>query len=310
MLASQVDFEPGPAGEGLAAARRAIFLDWDIDVLGHGTCCQLHAQIGRSHHFGAVPLQKLGHQRRLVLIGGHEQRLGGQDVLLIARVDLGGRWRRQHLGVDLGGAQDGLRHALAMGGRNDDAGALAPCPSGAARAVQQGLGIHGQFGMDDEVEIGQVDAARSDVGGDADAGAAVPHGLERIGALGLGQFAREGDHVEAAIMEARRKVLHRFAGRGEDDGIGAFEPKQRVDDGVLALVRGHNHELVVNIGMLLARAGCRNAQRIVLEGLGQLGDGTRHGGREQQRAAILGSRSENELEVFAEAEVEHFVGFI
>ena len=39
--------------------------------------------------------------------------------------------------------------------------------------------------MDDEFEIGQVDAARRDVGRDADAGAPVAHRLQRMGALVL-----------------------------------------------------------------------------------------------------------------------------
>jgi hypothetical protein len=48
------------------------------------------------------------------------------------------------------------------------ADALAPGAPGAAAAVQQRFGIGRQVGMDDQIEIGQIDAAGRDVGGDAD----------------------------------------------------------------------------------------------------------------------------------------------
>ena len=55
--------------------------------------------------------------------------------------------------------------------------------------------------MDDEAEIGQVEAARGDVGRDADAGAAVAQRLQRVGALVLGQLARQRDDGEAALEQ-------------------------------------------------------------------------------------------------------------
>ncbi len=57
---------------------------------------------------------------------------------------------------------------------------LAGAP-GAARAVLEDLGVVRQLGVDDEVEVGQVDAARGDVGRDADAGAAVAQRLQAHG---------------------------------------------------------------------------------------------------------------------------------
>ena len=43
--------------------------------------------------------------------------------------------------------------------------------------------------MDDEIEVRQVDAARGDIGGDADTGAPIPQRLQRLGSLVLRQFA-------------------------------------------------------------------------------------------------------------------------
>ena len=55
--------------------------------------------------------------------------------------------------------------------------------------MQQGLAIIRQVGVNDECEIGQIEPARRHVGCDQDAGAAITHGLQRQGAVGLGQLA-------------------------------------------------------------------------------------------------------------------------
>ena len=83
--------------------------------------------------------------------------------------------------------------------------------------MQQGLAVVRQVGVDDEAEVGQVDAARRDVGGDADAGAAVAQRLQGVVALALGQLARERDRGEPALEQARLQVPHRLAGMAEDD---------------------------------------------------------------------------------------------
>ena len=66
---------------------------------------------------------------------------------------------------------------------------LRPGAPGAAAAVLQRLAVARQFGMHDQAEIGQVDAARGDVGRDADLRAAVAQRLQGAVALGLGQLA-------------------------------------------------------------------------------------------------------------------------
>ena len=45
------------------------------------------------------------------------------------------------------------------------------------------------IGVNDEVEVRQVDAARRHVGGDADAGASIAQRLQRLGPFVLRQFA-------------------------------------------------------------------------------------------------------------------------
>ena len=55
----------------------------------------------------------------------------------------------------------------------------------------------GSLDVDDEAEAGQVDAARGDVGGDADPGAAVAQRLQRVVALGLAVLARQRDDLRS-----------------------------------------------------------------------------------------------------------------
>ncbi len=49
---------------------------------------------------------------------------------------------------------------------------------------------------------------------------------------------------------------------------------------------------------------------VALIAAGQRLDVARHGGREQQRLALGWRRVEDEFEILAEAEIEHFVGFV
>ena len=67
--------------------------------------------------------------------------------------------------------------------------ALAAGAPGAAGPVQQRLLVGRQIGMDDEAEVGQVEAARGHVRRDADARTPVPDRLQRVVALLLRQLA-------------------------------------------------------------------------------------------------------------------------
>ncbi len=178
-------------------------------------------------------------------------------------------------------------------------------------AVQQRFGVGRQVGVDDEVEVGQVDAAGGDVGGDADAGAAVAHRLQRVGALGLAQFAGERRRPESRDWRGGRSGgLHGLAGVAEDDGALSFVKQQHVDDGVLALVVRTTMALVLDVGVLLARrwwrrGAARRAGR-------SWRDRRWRAARWPRTSACARSAGgiEDELEVFAEAEVEHLVGLV
>src|SRR3546814_3681328 len=93
--------------------------------------------------------------------------------------------------------------AAARVGDDDDRGALLARAAGATRTVLERFGIARNFDMDDEAERRQIDAARSDVGRDADLGAAVAQRLQRLVAFVLAVLARQGNRGEPALDEAR-----------------------------------------------------------------------------------------------------------
>ena len=67
---------------------------------------------------------------------------------------------------------------------------------------------------------------------------------------------------------------------------------------------------VLDVAVRLALAGGGDAQRVALVALGERGDLLGDGRREQQRAALGRRGVEDELEVLAEAQVEHLVGLV
>ena len=100
---------------------------------------------------------------------------------------------------DAGGRQYLFGFAAARGRDEQNADPFASGTTGAARAILQDLRVVGQIGMDDEAEIRQIDAARSDVGCNADAGAAIAQSLQCVIAFGLAEFARKRDDGTAAF---------------------------------------------------------------------------------------------------------------
>ena len=164
--------------------------------------------------------------------------------------------------------------------------------------------------MDDEAQRWQVDAARGDVGGDADARPAIAQRLQRGVALALRMLARQRDDAEAAVLQGGVQPAHAFAGGAEADrGLGFMEAQQ-VDHRVLDLRRADGDRLVGDVAMAAGLADEVEAQRVALVAFGKTRDRARHGRGEQQRAARLGSRVEDLLEVLAKAHVEHLVGLV
>ena len=179
-----------------------------------------------------------------------------------------------------------------------------------ARAMLHRFRVTRQFDMHDQAERGQVDAARGDVSGDADAGALVAQRLQRMVALILAMLARQGHGRKAALGKARMQMADIVARGAEQDGCFRFMETQQVDHRILDVGRRHRHRLVADVAMAALFRHGRNAQRILLVPLGHRHDGLGHGGGKEQRAPIFGRAIEDRFQILAKAHVEHLVGFV
>ena len=196
---------------------------------------KLQPQIGGGDLLGAVRRHQFLDKRDLVVARRNRQSRIVQDALAVVTLDVGGAWRGDGARFKFRQLQHPRRRAAPMKRHDQRANALAASAARAAAPMQQRVGVGRQVGVNDKVEIRQVDAARRHVGRHADAGASVAHRLKRIGALGLAEFARERDHRKAAVPQSARQMLHRFARVAENDGVLGIEKQQGVDDGVFAI---------------------------------------------------------------------------
>ena len=267
------------------------------------------------------------HQRRRQMLGRmrREQRLAGGDVffvrlfsqqrvaqhaLMIELADLLDGGRARPFRRDAEAAQHVFHAAAAERGHQQHAHALAPGAPGAPAAVLQAFRVIGQVGMDDEAEIGQVDAARGDVGGDTDARATVAQRLQRVIAFALAQFARQRDGGELPLLQRGVQVAHRLPRVAEHDGAGRIVEAQQIDDGVLDFSRRDADGAIFDVGMAAFCACHLDAQRIALVALGERRDAARHGGGEQKAPPLRRRGVEDEFEILAEAEIEHLVRLV
>ncbi len=99
-------------------------------------------------------------------------------------------------------------------GTDQGADALAAGAAGAAERCSSVAFSLGRSAWMTRLEIGQIDAAGGDVGRDADAGAAVAHGLQRMGALVLAEFAGKRHGGKAAFRAGGRADAARLRGCG------------------------------------------------------------------------------------------------
>ena len=243
------------------------------------------------------------------LLGGEQLGLF-DDALIVARAHRLGSRGGDPCCLDAGGLDQAFCHAAAGDGDDEERGALAPGAAGAAGAVLQGFRVAREVGMDDQGEFRQVDAAGGDVGGDADAGAAIAQVLQRTGALGLGHFAGEGDGGEAALHQIAVQAGDGGAGGAEHHGQGRVLQPEGIDHGALDIMRGDDCGLVGDVTMRLALGADLDALGVALVAFGQLRDGLGDGGGEEQGAALGRHGVEDGFQLIAEAEVEHFVRLV
>ena len=164
--------------------------------------------------------------------------------------------------------------------------------------------------MDHQFQPRQINAARRHIGGDADPGAAIAQGLQGMGAFLLRQFPRQGHHLKAAIAHPRQQMVHIHPGLAEDNGGFRFVKPQQVEDRMFAVARRHRQGAVFDVDMLARLTLRLDAQRIALELLGEGGNFLWHRGRKHQRAALGGRGLQDELQILAEAQIEHLIRLV
>ena len=104
---------------------------------------------------------------------------------------------------------------------------------------------------------------------------------------------------------------HAFASGAEHQRGAALEVAQHVHGRALGVVRCHGHSAVFDVAVRLAGTAYVNPKRVPLVTPGEGGDLLGDGGAEHQGAALLGGRGvQDELEVFAEAQIEHLVRLV
>ena len=131
-----------------------------------------------------------------------------------------------------------------------------------------------------------------------------------MAAFVLAQFARQADDRQAPVGETRGQPADGGAGIGKDDGRGRVVKAQQVDDGMFSIGRGHLHHLIGDVGVLGSARQRGHADRIALVLLGQFRDRRRDRGRKEQRPAIRRCRAQHELQILAEAEIQHLVRLV
>ena len=185
------------------------------------------AELAREQAAGQLP-------RRNSVLDRGEQRAGRVALLgrrrgdnLVDEARLGGGGDRPRVGrrrpgrLDVRRVQQPLGLA-ALGDRGDQhRRTLAAGAAGAAAAVDERVGVQGQIGVHDQIDVGQVQAARGHVGRDQHLRVAAPQLLEGAIALGLRAFAGDGGGREAAGGQRFVHLGDTLARRAEDDGARA-----------------------------------------------------------------------------------------
>ena len=205
---------------------------------------------------------------------------------------------------------DVVEVVLLIGSDEGDGEALLAGTARTADTVDVVLRVHGHVEVDDVVNVGDVDAAGENVGGNEDAHAAVLEVLKGAAALALAAVAVDGLGAEALTVQALGQDLGARLGAGEDDdAVGALLVEHVLEKvGLLVLARG-DHELLDGLGSG-ALVGDLDELRVLDLAADGAHDGVVDGGGEEQGLTLVGDAVDDLLHVRPEAHVEHAVGLV
>ncbi|EQB30589.1 hypothetical protein M529_19780 [Sphingobium ummariense RL-3] len=311
LATSQVHAEPDGVLEARArpvAARRSLARVQQLLGRGKGRTGALHQHGG--DFLGAFLRQQFGAERPVCFVEFRLFHEAGAQAGIVLLQDCLAAGSRNPFDRDLGAAEHRFDTAATGIGNDQHRRALLACATGATGTMLHRLRIAGQLDMHDQGERGQVDAARGDVGRDADPRPLVAQRLERVVALVLAMLARQRHGGEAPLGEAGVEVADIVARRAEQDRRFRLVEAQQVDHGIFDIRGGDGHRLIADVAMAPLLPDGGDAQRVTLVALRQRDDRLGHGGGKEQGAPVLRRRVEDLLQILAEAHVEHLVGFV
>ena len=167
-----------------------------------------------------------------------------------------------------------------------------------------------QLVIEDVADIGNVDAARSDVGRDQYPAAAVTELGEHFFPLRLALVAMDGGCRDARRLELTDDLIRPVLGAGEDDGTRhVWIAQQFYQRAGLGFPADESDMLLDPVGGGRDRRD-RDRNWIAQETLGERTDRRRHGGRKHQALAVLRQDPDDLFDCRQKAEIEHLVGFV
>ena len=189
-------------------------------------------------------------------------------------------------------------------------GAVGTGATGATDAVHVGLGNVGQVVVDDVFQTVNINASGGNIGGHQNAGGLLLKIAQRVLPGILRLIAVYGFCRNLALLQHTHYLIGPVFGTGKDqyrtDGLIFKHFLQEVD------LVGFVHK----INKLIDGLGCGRCgrhlylHRLMKNGVGQLHDIGRHGGREKERLAFCGQNSQEPFYIVNKAHVEHAVGLI
>eukprot|EP00050_Salpingoeca_kvevrii_P022456 m.126703 g.126703 ORF g.126703 m.126703 type:complete len:401 (+) comp9711_c0_seq5:83-1285(+) len=172
------------------------------------------------------------------------------------------------------------------------------------------LAMHGEVVVEDNVNVGDVETTAGNIGGHEDARLLTLELGQRAQALGLRHLAMKADGGKAKIAQQQRHALGRCTSAAEDHKAVPIELAEDVGKVAILVFFGDKDVLLAEAlgGGVLARHLHLNgiAQRGALE----LGHLVCHGGREEQRTALLGDALEQLVNFLLKVHVQNTIRLV
>ena len=348
LLAAIVDPHPASAEAGAkahdvrAASFAEVLADKSIDGVSIAAPAELHFKLASAalnagkHVFVEKPLTidvgeaealcALADKAGLTLMVGHLLQYHPVYVKLremVAAGELGrllyvysnrqslGKFRREE-NVLWSFAPHDISMILGLVGEDEaDAGAGGTGAAGAADAVHIGLAVLGGVVVDHPGDVGDVDAAGGDVGGDERHHVAALEPGQRLLALALALVAVHCDRLDALAAEPLDEAVGAALGADEDErAAGAVLGQVLHQVGELGPLGVDRDEAVLDLRLGVGRLGVRVRAGAVGVGGGDTARRPLEGGREEERLAVGRGAVDEPVDGGPEAHVEHPVGLV